>query len=250
MKAFSELLWVNLRLFYREPVVFFFALIFPLLLLLLFGLMFGNDGASQHALIDGYGYVDAEVPGLAVLVIGTVAFQQIPAFTALRRELGILRTLRAMPMRPLTYMLADVVANTLIVVVAALVLAGMGWLLFDMRYAGSVPGTLLGLIFCSLALFSSGYMLASILPSARLAQAIGNLLFFPMLFLSGATIPLQVMPEHLREFSGYLPLRQAVDLVQGLWLGLDPAAMTGECIALSCLMVVAIGLTVRYFRWS
>ncbi|VAW30130.1 hypothetical protein MNBD_CHLOROFLEXI01-3545 [hydrothermal vent metagenome] len=83
MRSFLKLTFVQLKLFTREPAAFFFTLIFPLLLLVMFGLIFGNDPLPAEAGfgIAGYGYIDTVVPALTALIIGTVALLGLPVTT-------------------------------------------------------------------------------------------------------------------------------------------------------------------------
>ena len=98
MRGFWTLTLMQFRLFLREPSAFFFSLAFPSLLLILFGLIFGNAPSALYG--NNFGNVDASVPAYAGIVIGTVALLSIPIDTASNREIGVLRRLRATPLRP------------------------------------------------------------------------------------------------------------------------------------------------------
>src|SRR5260221_13479799 len=92
MKALRAVAWAFLKIYMREPVVLFFLYAFPSMLLILFGTIFGNKMPPMGRMRAGY--IDLQVPALAVMAMGTVAFQQIPSSIAARREAGVLRTLR------------------------------------------------------------------------------------------------------------------------------------------------------------
>jgi ABC-2 type transport system permease protein len=93
MNAYFKLTWMQLKLFGREPVALFFTLVFPLMVLLLFGMIFGNAADPQYGpqYGGGYGYIDALVPGLAAIIIGTVALMSIPVATATGWLFSLLR---------------------------------------------------------------------------------------------------------------------------------------------------------------
>jgi ABC-2 type transport system permease protein len=74
-------------------------------------------------------------------------------------------------------------------------------------------------IFSGLAMFSVGYLIAGVAPGALAAQVVGMAIFYPKMFLSGATIPLEVMPEGVRRIADFLPLTYVVRLLRGLWFG-------------------------------
>ena len=122
-------------------------------------------------------------------------------------------------MRPLTYILADIVANLVTTLLGMMGLVIVGWLLYRVQFEGHVIGVILAVVFCGLAMFSIGYLIASLAPGARTAQVIGMVIFYPMMFLSGASIPLEVMPETIQRIANFLPLTYVVNLLRGLWFG-------------------------------
>lgn len=237
MRGFWTLTLMQFRLFLREPSAFFFSLAFPSLLLILFGLIFGNEPSPLYG--NDFGTVDASVPAYAGIVIGTVALLSIPIDTAANRETGVLRRLRATPLRPGTYLAANIAVYLLMMTAGMALLVLVGRLGFDLRIGGSWLEVSIGFILCALAFIPIGYVLASLAPTARVAQTVGMAIFFPMMFLSGAGYPLALLPDTLRSISAFLPLTYVVNLLQGLWFGdgwLDPAVW-GAALVLLTLMV-------------
>jgi ABC-2 type transport system permease protein len=248
MRVLGKLIFVQTKLFLREPAAFFFTLIFPALLLILFGAIFGNT--PDPRLHSTLGYIDYEVPGLAAVIIATVALMSVPVAVAGEREKQILRRYRATPLRPATYLTAT---NC---VYFGMALAGMFFLIvvakffFGLRFEGNWLSVLGGFTLSALAFFSVGYAVASLSPTARVAQVIGQLAFFPMMFLSGAAFPAQIMPANVRRVSEALPLTYVVRLLQGLWSG-DP--LGGHLLEIGILVaMVLVGTFVssRAFRWE
>jgi ABC-2 type transport system permease protein len=247
MKALRAVAWAFLKIYMREPVVLFFLYAFPSMLLILFGTIFGNKMPPTGRMRAGY--IDLQVPALAVMAMGTVAFQQIPSSIAARREAGVLRTLRSQHLSTALYVGADLLVHLLMVTINLLLMVGLGRGLFRMRFAGSVGAVAVGLVFCAVTLFSLGYMLAGVIPSARMAAAIGNSLFFPMLFLSGIAIPLSTMPAKVGRVGGWSPMGHAVRIMQGLWTGQSWAELQTSLIVLAVFMVISIAVTLKAFRW-
>ena len=94
MRGFRKLALVELKLFLREPEAFFFTLIFPLILLFVFGGIFGNQSSEVSAYLFGTrGAVDASVPAYMAIIIGVTGLMMIPYLIATYREKGILRRL-------------------------------------------------------------------------------------------------------------------------------------------------------------
>ncbi len=253
MRSLLSLSRVNLLLFVREPAALFFTLVFPLLLLIVFGAMFGNEPGSfgpGGTGPPGFGYIDLQVPALASIIIGTVGLIGIPIATASMRELGVLRRYRATPIRPAVILASDILVNLVLSVVGMAVLIVAGRLLFGLRFEGSWGPVAAGFLFAACAFFSLGYLIASVAPTARVAQTVGFALFFPLMFLSGAALPRFLMPETVRDVSEYLPLTHVVDFMQGLWAGAPLLSSRPELAWLAGLLVVGVLLSARFFRWE
>lgn len=244
MQRFRKMTMIQFKLFLRQPVALFFTIIFPTLLLLLFGFIWGNEPGFAGP----YGYVDLQVPALAGIVIGTVAFMSIPIATATAREQKILRRYKATPMPPAVYIAADVVVNFLVALLGMAALVIVGKLVFNLHFSGNWIAVIGGFSLSALAFITAGYLLASLAPTARVAQVLGQVIFFPMMFLSGAAIPLSIMPESIQKISEWLPLTHAVKLLQDLWLG--AGWNTTAVVVLAVLLVAGYGLSSRAFRWE
>jgi len=245
MQALTKMTWIELKLKVREPVGTFFTLVFPLLLLFLFGSIYGNEPTP---FLGGRGSVDNSVPGYIAMIIGTTGMIGLPIALSVYREQGILRRLRATPITPGLVLGSQVAVNLLFSLVGATALVVIGALVYDLVLPQAPLGTFLALIISGLSFLSVGFVLASLLPTATSAQAVGMALFFPMMFLSGAGLPQEILPEKLVAFSQYLPLTHVVNLLQGLWYG-DGWNLTAVLV-LAAMMAVATAVSVRYFRWE
>jgi len=174
----------------------------------------------------------------------------IPIDTAASRETGVLRRYRATPLHPGAYLIASVVVYLAIALLGMAILVVTGKLVFGLRMAGSWLSILPAFVLSAGAFFSLGYMIASLVPTARMAQAVGMVIFFPMMFLSGAGMPLQLLPEVLRKVSDYLPLSYVVRLIQGLWFGEAWSSLWLPTLVLAGILVVGTALATRFFRWE
>ena len=95
-----------------------------------------------------------------------------------------------------------------------------------------------------------GFVIASIVPTARFAQPIGALVLYPMLALSGIFMPVPALPPVLRYIARALPLTYVVSLLQGIWRGDSWMAHLGDLGALAVVFVVCVALSSRIFRWE
>jgi ABC-2 type transport system permease protein len=247
MRGLKELTLVGIKLYVREPMAAFFTLIFGPMILLLFALIYGNDPTPFFG---GYGMVDVSVPAYAGMIIASVGLLGIGINTASQREYGVLRRFQATPLHPLTYLGADVFVSFLLTLLGFLILIAEGKLIWDLRFDGNPVSVLVGFTLSALAFFALGYLIASLSPTARVAQVVGMVLFYPMLFLSGAAIPLEVLPQNILRWSRFLPLTYVVTLMRGLWAGDGWSQHLVEAGVLVGMLVIGAPLSARLFRWE
>ncbi|MCJ7676716.1 MAG: ABC transporter permease [Anaerolineales bacterium] len=247
MRTYTNLTGMALRLYLREPMAAFFTMAFPSLLLVLFGSIYGN---TPTPMFGGRGTIDISMPNYTGLILATVALMNIPITTSSYRELGILRRFRATPMRPLTYIAADVSTNLLMTIVGMVVLLAMGCVLYRVNFEGQLISFLAAVVLSCLAMFSLGYLIAGLAAGARMAQVAGMLILYPMMFLSGAGFPIELLPDSVRRISDFLPLTYAVNLLRGMWFGEAWSAHLLDVAVLGIMIVVLGGLAVRFFRWE
>ncbi len=248
MKGFWKLTWVQFKLYMREPIAFFFALLFPVLLLLLFGAAFGDMPAGPT--YQGQRFIDYYAPALLALIAGTVGLMSVPVKTASEREYKVLKRFRVAPISPLVYLGADVLMNLLVNLAGAAFTILVGWLVFDLQMPRNPVGVILATFVTALAFAALGYLIAGLAPTARIAQVVGMVIFFPMMFVSGVSLPVELLPDWLRAVSKALPMTHAVNLLQGLWAGAGAADFATAWLVLVGLTLLAGGFGARLFRWE
>jgi ABC-2 type transport system permease protein len=204
----------------REPALMFRGVAFAVVLTVVFGLA----GDKHDKSLGGLSLVEVYVPVMMVFSMGILAVSAIPATLATYREKGVLRRLSTTPLHPRALLGADfIVASALIVVAMALVVI-VAKAAFGVRLPSEVPGWLVTVILSGAALLGVGALIASVATSARLATALGTILFFPMMFFAGLWVPLQQMGSTLRTVSHYTPLGAAVPAIQQTMHGGWPSA--------------------------
>jgi ABC-2 type transport system permease protein len=247
MRGFGQLTWVNIKLYLRDPMATFFTLAFPPLLIVVFGAMFGNEPQMAFGSL---GSMDLSMPGYTALILGTVGLLGIPITISAYRESGVLRRYKATALRPHTYILADVVANLLMTLLGMVGLVLAGWLLYNVQFDGNVFYVILSVLLSGLGMFSFGYLIASLAPGARSAQVIGMVIFYPMMFLSGAAMPIELLPDSIKKISAFLPLTYVARLLRGMWFGKEWADVTLELAVLGGILILCTALAARFFRWE
>jgi len=247
MRSLLKFTWMEIKLFLREPVGAFFTLVFPLMFLFLFGSIYGNDPLPQ---LNGKGTVDISVPAYTAMIIATTGLLGLTITLAAYREQGVLRRLRTTPIHPLAVLASQVIVLFMMTTLGMLLLVIAGKLVYHLRFEGNVFYVLVGFTLSSFSFFSLGLVLAGLMPTARTAQVVGLAILYPMLFLSGAGFPRELLPESIINISKFLPLTYVVTLLRGLWIGESWRSHIVDVVVLSAMLVVGVLVSVKLFRWE
>ena len=224
-----RLLAAELRLFARDPLTLTFVVVFPVVTMLIIGGSFGDEPGHGFPVAPSHWYVASYV----TVVVGATGLVMLPVHIASYRERGVLRRFAAAGFPRWSFAVA--VATALLLAVAAPVY-GVPRVDQPLRVAA-------GLVVGTVAFVSLGVLLGTLLPSARAAQAIGLVLFFPSFLLGVGGPPPSVMSDTLRTVADRLPLALANRAIREPWLGLGDA--TGPLVAVTLLAVVATALAGR-----
>jgi ABC-2 type transport system permease protein len=246
MRGLWKLTRTEMKLFLREPMATFFTLGFPLMCLLLFGSMYGNKPIREFG---GLGFVDTMVPGYTAMIIGTTGLMSLATGVAMSREKGVLRRLRATPLRPHAILTAHVFVLFLMTAVGMAILVIVAKLLYGFRLPGSLINVMLAFVLSCLSIFGIGFVLAGVTPTARSAQITSMVLFFLMMFLSGSVMP-QPLPKTIRPYAQVLPLTHVVSLLRGLWTGGAWGNYIKEVCVLTGFLVACVIVSAKTFRWE
>jgi len=247
MNSFLKMTWMEFKLFLREPVGAFFTLVFPLMMLFLFGSIYGN---APTPLFNNRGTIDISIPAYTAMIIATTGLMSLTITLAANRENGVLRRLRTTPVSPFVILAAQVIVMFVMTTLGMLLLVVAGKLVYHMRFEGNVLSVVGGFILCCLSFYSLGFILASLMPTARTAQVVGMVLLYPMLFLSGAGFPSELLPAAIKKVAAFLPLTYVVNLLRGLWIGEAWSRHVTDVIVLAALMVVGVMVSFKTFRWE
>ncbi|WP_326564079.1 ABC transporter permease [Micromonospora peucetia] len=246
MSALSRLTATETRLFFREPMLVFFTLGFPPLLLAILGAI--PTFREPEATLGGLRVIDLYTPIIVAMGVAMFALNSLSQLFATYREKGVLRRMRTTPVKPKVMLGAQLLMSTIMSVVTMLVVLAVGRLAFDVSLPRQLPAYLTGYLLTALAMFAIGLLVASLAPTGKSAGAIGTLLFFPVVFFAGLWVPRDNMTGALRTISDFTPLGAGVQSLQDATAGhwpqlLHVAVMLGWTI-------VAGGLAARYFRWE
>jgi ABC-2 type transport system permease protein len=248
MRGLWRLTWLELKIFVREPLGVVGTVGVPVVIFVLFGRMFGQPAGNGSP--DVPRVVSADLPVFASVLIALSAVLSLVTIVTIYREGGILKRLRATPLRPYTILTAHVLVKLLFtaLTLALMILAGRRYYPVD----ADVPllSFTLALLFTTFAILSMGFLIASLVPTARFAQPIATFIVYPMLAISGLFVPVEALPPVLRAVARMLPLTYAVSLLRGIWHGAGWIAHAGDVAVLMVMFLAFTGVSTKVFRWD
>jgi ABC-2 type transport system permease protein len=246
LRGFWKLTWVETKIFTREPMGFVGTLVMPVVVFYALGRAIGVGKPSVAPEIDA----PFNPAILAAVLIAISAVQSLVAIISIYREGGILKRLRATPLSPVTIMGAQVAVKLVFTVISLALLMLAGRRLFPGVMGVNVFSFTAAVLLSTFSILSLGFVLASLVPTARFAQPIGAAVLYPILVLSGLFFPVARLPRALEALAYLLPTTHAVALLQGVWDGSGWGAHWINVVALLVLFVAYTGLSTKVFRWE
>jgi ABC-2 type transport system permease protein len=158
--------------------------------------------------------------------------------------------LRATPLRPYTILSAQVVVKLVLSAATLLLMVAAGKRYYPVGLRVPLFSFTVALVIGTLSILSIGFLIASIVPTARFAQPIGAAILYPMLGISGLFVPVASMPLGLRAVSHVLPTTYAVSLLAGIWRGDAWSAHLWDVAALAIGFIVCTAISAKVFRWE
>ncbi|HEY2848431.1 MAG TPA: ABC transporter permease [Gemmatimonadaceae bacterium] len=254
LRGLWHLTWLEIKIFLREPLGAFGTIVVPVLAFILLGRVMGGTGGralrgAPPADLSGL-LGEGGVPTLVSILITLSAVLSLVTIISIYREGGILKRLRATPLRPWTILSAHVIVKLLLtaLTMTAMVLAGRRY--FAIGPSVPIVSFTIALLVATLSVLSIGFIIASVVPTARFAQPVGAFVFYPMIALSGLFFPIASLPPALRTVANVLPLSHVASLLQGIWRGEGWWAHMGDVAALGVLFIVCLAVSARVFRWE
>src|ERR1700735_1074790 len=248
LRGIWKLTWIEIKIFLREPLGAFGTIGIPVLVFLVAGRVVGRR--LPPAALAASSFIGVGLPVLASVLIAVSAVVSLVTIISIYREGGILKRLRATPLRPQTILTAHVIVKLLLTAatLALMVLAGKRY--YPVGVHVPLFSFTIALLISTWSILSIGFLIASIVPTARFAQPVGALILYPMFAVSGLFFPVESLPPVLHAVARVLPLTYAVPLHQGIWNGDPWLAHLGDVAGFVLVFVVCTALSAKVFRWE
>lgn len=246
MPALFRLTATETKLFFREPIVVFFALAFSPILLVILGLI--PSMREPNPDFGGVRLITLYLPIVVAMGVSLFSLSGLSQLFASYREKGVLRRMRTTPVKPAVMLGAQLLMATILSVITMLIMVAIGRFAFDVQLPQQLLAYLISFLLLALALFAIGLLVAAVAPSSKSASAIGSLVFFPLVFFAGLWLPRASMNKVLLTISDLTPLGAGVQSLQDATAGHWPQLLhLGVMLGWT---VVAGVLAARYFRWE
>lgn len=246
MRRFVTFLNTQLKISLRDMNMPIFALLMPLVIFLVLGILYGGKPAYDGA---GYTFLEQSFGAVSAIAICAGGLMGLPMAVSDARERKILKRFRVTPVTPV-FLLG--VQLAMYVVYCALSLATLSLVsqLWKVRLHGALLPFLGSWLLTMLSTLALGMLVGGVAKDTKQAGVLASILYFPMLIFSGTTLPIEVMPTAMQKIVSVFPLTQGLTMMKNTFLGIS----MGNDLLPICVMVGVAALctilAVRFFRWE
>ena len=243
MKTLWLMYKTDTKLSIREFSGVLFGVLVPIGLIILLGIIYGEDeyAASQIGMVFG---------AVSTLGLASAGLMGLPIMLSDYRQRKILKRYKVTPISPMTLLMSSVLLCFSLSIVSMVLIYAISVVMFGFLMQGSWLIFIAVYLLVMLSIHAIGMMVASLVPNAQMAGVIASLIYFPMLFLSGATIPLEIMPQTMQNLSNFLPLTHAINLLQAVSLNQQLTGFRASFLIMGAIVVLGIVVSIKAFRWE
>ena len=239
------------RSFWRNPPAAFFTFALPLMFLVIFNLLFGDDEIERFGqTVSGSTFY---VPGIAALSVISAAYTNIAMMVAIARDQGLLKRVRGTPLPAWAFLFGKIVHATLVAMLLVVIVTGAGALFYDVEVpAETMPAFLVTLAVGAATFCSLGLAMTALIRNADAAPAVVNGSILPLLFISDIFIPLGDAPEWLRTIGDIFPVKHFSEALGTAFNPFETGAgfEWGALGVMAAWGVAGLLLAVRFFSWE
>ena len=247
MKAFCTLLKNELKLNIRNMNMVIFALLLPLVVLVILGFLYGTSPAADGA---DYTFLEQSIGALCAISVCAGGLMGLPLVVAEYRERKILKRFQVTPISPGMLLAVEFliyVLYALVSLISLLLVSGLAW---GVHLRGSWVSFAGSWLLTVLSTLSIGMMVGGIAKNTKNASVIACVLYFPMLIFSGATLPFEVMPESVQKIISVFPMTQGIQFMKSAFLGLSVEHFTFPVLMMLAATLACSGIAVKCFKWE
>ena len=245
LRGLWKLTWLEIKSFVREPMGFIGSVALPVLMFVVLGRTLGSrlgEATSQTAVL---------LPVFVAVFVAVNTVLSLVAIISIYREGGILKRLRATPLGPVTILVTHVLVKLILTAVTVILMILAGRRYYPSGTDVPVVAFSLALLLSTWSILSIGFIIASVVRTARFAPPLGSLVLFSMMpFAFAEFLPFELLPPPTHAVYRFVPLTYAVSLLSGIWQGNTWSAHVGDVAALVVVFAICTLIASRVFRWE
>ncbi|WP_167958244.1 ABC transporter permease [Anaerosporobacter faecicola] len=247
MKTFKKMLKIEGRLSIRDMNMVIFAIIMPLVVLIIMGVIYGKKPAFDGAT---YTFLEQSFGALSTIAICAGGLMGLPIMIADYRERKILKRFQVTPISAGMILTVHLVIYSLYSLLSVVLLWIAARVFWGVEIRGSLGVFVLGWFLVLVSMLSIGMLVGGVAKNSKQASVIASVLYFPMLVFSGATLPYEVMPGGMQKVVDVMPLTQGIKILKAATLGESVGQVFVPIVIMVALALICIVCSVRYFRWE
>jgi ABC-2 type transport system permease protein len=235
------------RSYWRNPTSAGFSFVFPILILVIFSSTSSNSRIRELGNISFTQYI---IPSIVAFGIMGATFTNLAISVTFKREAGTLKRVRGSPLPAWIY-LGGLIGNSMIVgiLLTAIVIA-FGVIAYGVSIPGNIAALVVTLVVGAGCFCAMGLAVTTVVPNADAAPAIVNLVFFPLVFISGTFFPIS-NGSALTKVASVFPVRH---FITATFAAFDPRAKAslrgGDLLVMAAWGLAALFVAARRFKWE
>lgn len=247
MKSFTTLLKNELKLNVRNMNMVIFALIMPLVVLVILGFIYGTKPAADGA---AYTFMEQSFGALCCISVCAGGLMGLPLVVSEYRERKILKRFQVTPVSPTKLLVVEFMIYVIYCAISMLTLFPVAMLFWKIKIHGSFLLFIGSWLLTMVSTLSVGLLVGGIAKNMKTASVIACILYFPMLIFSGATLPFEVMPIAMQKVISVFPMTQGIQLMKATFLGLPIENAWLPVVIMGAVTLICFGISIKCFKWE
>ena len=244
---FGKMLKIEGKLSIRDMNMVIFAIIMPVVILIILGFIYGNKPAFEGA---DYSFIEQSFGALSTIAICAGGLMGLPILISDYRERKILKRFKVTPISPTMILFVHLMIYTIYSAVSVVFLLIFSKLFWNFGMRGSYLTFFIGWLVVLMSIFSIGILVGGIARNSKTASVIASVMYFPMLVFSGETVPYEIMPVQVQKVANIMPLTQGIKILKAATLGTEINNVLIPIIIMVLITIICVSMAIKFFRWE
>ncbi len=244
----SQARWEQ-KSYWRNPLAATFTFAFPLLFLVIFIAINGNDRVDIEG--GSVRFAQFYVPSIVAFGLISACYTNLAFVVTHRRESGILKRMRGTPLRPIVYLAGMALNSVIVSIILSTLVIGLGVVAYDVTFPGRYLGLVVTAVLAACCFGSLGVAVSTFVPNEDAAPAIINFVVFPLLFISGTFGPV-ADGSALARIADIFPVRHLNEQMLAVFNPFSSGSgiVLADSLALVAWTIVGLVISLKRFRWE